>query len=342
MIIRSFFSGIFFIFIIGIFCIAATAAEIPPIDKQIIIGPIEGYHRYYIHTYNVDDIAMVKVNGQVIATIGLKQDSGLIEITGYLLEGDNTIELTGENGPEGGWAYGFDLKRDNSIIWSDSCGMADSLGCEYNDITRGLVYRNIITLKLVTVSPTHIDTKIKLGPYYGYHRYYIRMYKDLDDTSKVKVNGQLVATMSFRQDSGWIEITRYLSEDDNIIELTDENVPGSGWAYGFELKQNDSNIWNDSCGTPGSPGCKDDDITAGLVYRALITLKLIPFSSASAPALAPTANPAPPQILSQKPISTPAQKAHSSNSVQKLSEVFLLITGAFLLLWLFKKFKTPK
>jgi hypothetical protein len=335
------FLGFFFLLFIGIFCIAANAAEIPPVDKQIILGPIDGYHRYYIHIYNVDDIAKVKVNGQLIATMSLRQDSGWIEITGYLLEGDNTIELTDENGPEAGWAYGFDLKRDDSIIWSDSCGTPGSPGCDYNDLTRGLVYRNIITLKLVTISPTHIDKEITLGPYDGYHRYYIQMYKDLDDTEKVKVNGQLVATMSFRQDSGWIEITGFLLEGDNTIELTDENGPEGGWSYLFELKQNDSIIWSDSCGTPGSFGCRDDDITRGLVYRALLTLKLIPFSS-TAPAPAQTANTVPTQILKQTPISTTAQKAQSTNSVQKLQGVFLLIIGAFILIWLFKKLKTTK
>lgn len=340
-IIRSFFSGIFVILFISIICIAATAAEIPPVDKQIILGPIEGYHKYYIQIYNVDDIAKVKVNGQLIAAMSSGNDSGWIEITGYLSEGDNTIELTGENGNEGGWAYGFDLKRDDSMIWSDSCGMAGSVGCNYDDLTRGLVYRNIIMLKLVTVSPTHIEKKITLGPYDGYHRYYIRMYKDTDDTSKVKVNRQLVATMSFKQDSGWIEITGYLLEGDNTIELTDENG-NEGWAYGFELKKDDSVIWNDSCGTPDSLGCRDDDITRGLIYRALITLKIIPVSSTPASALAQAANPAPTQILMQTPfsISTPTQKAQSTNSVQTLSGVFLLIIGAFILLWLFKKLKT--
>jgi hypothetical protein len=281
----------------------------------------------------------VKVNGQLIATMSFENDSGWIEITEYLLEGDNTIELTDENGIENGWAYGFDLKRDDSIIWSDSCGMAGSVGCEYGDMTRGLVYRNIIKLKLVTVSPTRIDTKVTLGPYDGYHRYYIHMSKDLDDAEKVKVNGRLIATMSFKQDSGWIEITRYLLEGDNTIELTNENGPDGVWAYVFELKQNDSIIWSDSCETPGSPGCRDDDITKGLVYRA-ITLKLIP--SSTTPAHAPTAKPASTQILTQTPISTPAQKPQSTNSVQKLPGVFLLIIGAFIIFWLFKKLKTPK
>ncbi|MCX9081952.1 MAG: hypothetical protein OIN83_07125 [Candidatus Methanoperedens sp.] len=327
-----------FIFVIGIFCIAATAAEIPPVDKQIILGPIDGYHRYYIHVFNVDDIARVKINTQLIATMSFKNDSGWIEITKYLVEGDNTIELTNENGPENGWAYGFDLKRDDSIIWSDSCGMAGSLGCEYDDITTGLVYRNIITLKLVTISPTHIEKKITLGPYDSYHKYYIRMQKDLDDTSKVSANGQVVATMSFRQDSGWIEITGHLLEGDNTIELTYENGNENGWAYGFDLKQNDSIIWSDSCGTPDSLGCKDDDITKGLVYRTIVTLKLIPFSSTSASALAPAANPVP----TQKPNSTPAQKAEATNSDIKPSGVFLVIIGAFMILWLFKKLKTPK
>lgn len=298
--------------------------------------------------YNVDDRATVKVNGLFNKTINLSQDSGWIEVTGTLLEGDNTIEFTDENGIENGWAYGFDLKRDDSIIWSDSCGMAGSAGCEYGDETRGLVYRNIITLKLVTVSPTHIYKKITLGPYDADHRYFIRMQKDADDTEKMKINEKLVATMSFIQDSGWIEITEYLLESDNTIELTDENGNERGWAYGFELKQNDSIIWSDSCGIPGSLGCKDDDITRGVVYRAIIILKIIPYSST--PALEPsvtsalTTNSAQTQISkqipAQTPISIPAQKDQSTNSIQKIPGIFLLILGFFLLLWLLKKLNT--
>lgn len=338
---RLFFPVICFVSLIMITNIAANSVEIPSVDKQIILGPIEGYHKYYIHIYNVDDIAKMKLNGQLIATINFENDSRWIEITKYLLEGDNTIELTEENGPDG-WAYGFDLKRDESIIWSDSCGMAGSDGCEYGDLTRGLVYRNIITLKLEEISPTPIDKQITLGPYDGRHRYYIRMYKDADDTAKMKINGQLITTMSFNQDSGWIEITKYLLEGDNTIELTDENGPQSVWAYGFELKQNDSILWSDSCGTPGSIGCKDDDLTSGLVYRAIISLKMIPVSSTAAPPEALTVNPAPTQILSQTPVSTPVQKVQSTNSVQKLSGLFLLIFGIFILLRFLKKLKNPK
>lgn len=341
MIIRSFFSGVFFIICIAIFCIAATGAEIPPVDRQTIIGPIEGYHKYYIHIYNVDDLAKVNLNGHLIETMIFGQDSGWIEITGYLQEGNNTFELTDENGPEGGWAYGFDLKQDDSIIWSDSCGMAGFNGCEYNDLTRGLAYRNMITLRLMTVSPPHFDTEITLGPYDDYQKYYIHMQKDADDTEKVTVNGQLVATMSFRQDSGWIEITKYLSVGDNTIELTYENGPEGGYSYVFDLKQNDSIIWSESCGTPGSPGCKDNDITRGLVYRALLTLKQLPFSSTSTPALGQTANPASTQILTQTPVSISAE-VQPTNSVQKLAGFFLMIIGALMLVWLLKKIKTPK
>jgi hypothetical protein len=336
MIKKSIFSMVFSVFFMFSICIVATAAEIP-IDRQITIGPIEGYHRYYIHIYNVDDDAKAKVNGKLIATMSFGQDSGWIDINSYLLEGDNTIELTGENGPESGWAYGFDLKRDDSIIWSDSCGSAGSNGCEYSDTTKGLVYRKILTLKLVTVTKTLIDKKIELGPYDVLNRYYIRLQKDAYDDAKAKVNGQLIAAMSFGQDSGWIEITKYLLEGNNTIEFTDENGPESGWAYGFDLKRDDSIIWSDSCGTVGSIGCKDDDISRGLVYRSIIMLKLEALSSTPAPSLTSTEESTLTQIPDQMPISTPASKAQSMDLVQKIAGVFLFGTAVFLLLKLLNR-----
>ena len=115
-----------------------------------------------------------------------------------------------------------------------------------------------------------IDKQISLGPYTAGNKYYLRIY-NVDDVAKAIVNNTQVKTVNYYQDSGWFDITQYLKEGDNSIELTVENS-SAGWTYGFDLRQNDSNIWQDSCGNIGVAGCKSNDQTRGLVYRCLITL----------------------------------------------------------------------
>lgn len=123
-----------------------------PINKKETLGPYGGGHRYYIHIYNVDDIAKAIVNGKLIGQMNYQQDSGWIEITNYLSEGKNSIEFNLENGQYGGWTYGFEIKQeDSNIIWKDSCGTSGTMGCMNNDGTRGLVYRDILTL---VITPT--------------------------------------------------------------------------------------------------------------------------------------------------------------------------------------------
>lgn len=132
-----------------------------PIEKKETLGPYDGGHKYYIHIYNVDDIAKAIVNGKPIAQTNYSKDSGWIEITADLTEGSNTIEFTEENAQGQPayryWTYGFELRQDDTnIIWKDSCGTVGnpSIGCMDNDITTGLVYRNIMTFMMDIDKPS--------------------------------------------------------------------------------------------------------------------------------------------------------------------------------------------
>lgn len=152
---RPMLLGFVLVFLIGLSSIISSAVEMPPIDIKTNLGPYDGNHKYYIHLFNVDDIEKVTVNGNLIMTIRYSQDSGWVDISNYLIDGENTIELIDENNPgeQTGnyWTYGFELRQDDSnIIWREQCGNvgSPSIGCKGNDRTGGLVYRNIITLKL--------------------------------------------------------------------------------------------------------------------------------------------------------------------------------------------------
>ena len=158
------------------------------------------------------------------------------------------------------------------------------------------------------IATSTIDRKTNLGPYDGNHKYYIHIF-NVDDTAKAIINGNLIKTVNYREDSGWVEITNYLSNGENTIEFNLENGP-QYWTYGFELKQDGSNIiWNDSCGNNAvnpSTGCKNYDQTSGLVYRNIITLLKVDSTSIYTPTYTPqpttTPDTSPPSISLSKQI----------------------------------------
>lgn len=129
----------------------------------------------------------------------------------------------------------------------------------------------LLTAGIALAATVPIEKTEKLGPYNQGHRYYIRLY-NVDDVAKAYVNDKLVLTENFLQDSGWVEITDNMDKGKNIIEFDTENII-VGWTYGYEIRQDDSNIiFQDECGTVGISGCFNNDLTKGLVYHNIITI----------------------------------------------------------------------
>mgnify|MGYP000246166055 CR=1 FL=1 len=119
------------------------------INKSISLGPYPVGDRYYVRVFNVDDVSRVKVNGREVLSVGYYQERD-IDITPYLREGQNTIELILEN-TGGGWTYGYELKKGGVVIWSDSCGSVGREGCNRNDQTKGIVARHVINMINLTI-----------------------------------------------------------------------------------------------------------------------------------------------------------------------------------------------
>jgi hypothetical protein len=123
-----------------------TPSQPQLINKSISLGPYPAGDRYYLRVFNVDDVSRVKVNGRDVLSVGYYQERE-IDITGYLREGQNTIELILEN-TGGGWTYGYVLKKGGNVIWSDSCGSVGRKGCDDNIQTKGIVARHVINLAI--------------------------------------------------------------------------------------------------------------------------------------------------------------------------------------------------
>lgn len=208
------------------------------IDKTGTLGPYDKGHRYYIHVYNVDDVAKAIVNGNKVAQVNYPQGDKWVEITNYLKDGSNTIELTDENGYSG-WTYGFEISQDNSnIILTDSCGIVGHMGCMNNDVTNGFVYRNIITL-LIT-KPIQSSDRLNSGDILKV------------GTSIISQNGQYRLTL---QDDGNLVLYNLANSplwasntmNNNIAQIvmqTDGNM--------VMMDKGNQQIW--STGTSGNPG----------------------------------------------------------------------------------------
>lgn len=138
-------------------------------------------------------------------------------------------------------------------------------------------YMKIILFMLIAIVFAGKATAIThstLGPYEIGHRYYVNIY-NVDDVSQVTVNGRVISTISYMQQSGIIDITDILTTGDNTIEFTTQNNQG-GYAYGFKIMQDNALIWSDSCGKVGNfltrVGCNNNDGTTGIVYDNVISL----------------------------------------------------------------------
>jgi hypothetical protein len=91
--------------------------------------------KWYVRVYNVDDKGTAYVNGTKVAEVGFGQDSGWIDVTPYFTAGKNKVRFTLWNGSQG-YTWGFAIKRNGSIVWSDVQGQANVKGANNNDQSR--------------------------------------------------------------------------------------------------------------------------------------------------------------------------------------------------------------
>src|SRR5688572_26423783 len=71
---------------------------------------------YTVRVYNVDDVAIVYVNGSEIIRTGYKGTDQLY-ISNLLRPGSNQIRFVLQNNQEG-FTYGFELYRGNQVIFA--------------------------------------------------------------------------------------------------------------------------------------------------------------------------------------------------------------------------------
>jgi hypothetical protein len=113
--------------------------------------------KWYIRVYNVDDLGTVYVNGSKITEVQFAQDSGWIDITSSFSAPTNSVRFTMWNG-EQGYSWGFAIKRDGVVVWSDVQGEVNVKGANNNDQgrTNMTVYERTVVVNQsgeVTIAP---------------------------------------------------------------------------------------------------------------------------------------------------------------------------------------------
>jgi TolB-like protein len=95
---------------------------------------------FSIRVYNTDDASTVAINGRVAVKMKYAEDSGFVDIMKFLKKGENTIRLTTVNLQIGGWSYGYQIKKNDYVVWEAQDGVCGEWGAQNNDGTMGVVF----------------------------------------------------------------------------------------------------------------------------------------------------------------------------------------------------------
>ncbi|WP_293905788.1 PEPxxWA-CTERM sorting domain-containing protein, partial [Phenylobacterium sp.] len=99
--------------------------------------------------------------------------------------------------------------------------------------------------------------------------YTLRLFNADDLVSAYVANSehpdQLMLQARLGEDTGFVDISKFIRPGLNNITFTDFNA-GGVWTYGFDLKADGVTIDAGVCGVVGVSGCRDNDMTVGLVF----------------------------------------------------------------------------
>jgi hypothetical protein len=93
----------------------------------------------------------------------------------------------------------------------------------------------------------------------------VRVY-NTDDISTVAVNGRPAVKTKYAEDSGFVDIVKFLKKGENTIQLTTVNLQIGGWTYGYQIKKNGYIVWEAQDGVCGEWGAQNNDGKTGVVF----------------------------------------------------------------------------
>lgn len=87
--------------------------------------------RYYIRVTGCDDGGRAYINKTQVVEVGFGEDSRWLDVTDDLTKKDNKIKFEVIN-KTGAITYDFQVRRNDTVIYKQSCGTAGMYGCENN------------------------------------------------------------------------------------------------------------------------------------------------------------------------------------------------------------------
>lgn len=87
--------------------------------------------RYYIRVDGCDDGGRAYVNGTQMVEVGFNETSDWLDVTEDLNQKDNKIKFEVVN-KTGAITYIFQVRKNATVIYDQSCGVAAFYGCENN------------------------------------------------------------------------------------------------------------------------------------------------------------------------------------------------------------------
>jgi tetratricopeptide (TPR) repeat protein len=122
--------------------ISHTLKNITPSTLEIDLNK----DAFSVRVYNTDDLSTVAVNGRSAVKTKYAEDSGFVDIRKFLKKGENTIQLTTVNLQLGGWTYGYQIKKNDYVVWEAQDGVCGEWGAQNNDAKTGVVFDKKITV----------------------------------------------------------------------------------------------------------------------------------------------------------------------------------------------------
>ena len=90
-----------------------------------------GSNRYFVRVSGCDDGGKAYLNNRLIVDVGFDEDSNWLDITEDLARGKGEIKFEVLN-KTGAITYLFQVKKNDTIVFEETCGKARVVGCENN------------------------------------------------------------------------------------------------------------------------------------------------------------------------------------------------------------------
>jgi hypothetical protein len=101
------------------------------LKQSVASSSFSEVNRYYIRVSECDDAGKAYLNNDLIVNVGFDEDSNWLDVTEDVLQGRNQIKFEVIN-KTGAITYNFQVKRNNTIVFEQSCGKVKEVGCENN------------------------------------------------------------------------------------------------------------------------------------------------------------------------------------------------------------------